>query len=77
MRCGCCYLNISVRRIDIETLAEKVSERYNVSVGELRSGGRRSETRGQGSKVGGRVSGNSVIPELTLQDISTGRGKKG
>jgi len=29
-------------RIDIKTLAQKVSERYNVSIGELRSGGRRS-----------------------------------
>ena len=28
-------------RIDIEALAEKVSEKYNVSIGELRSGGRR------------------------------------
>ena len=29
------------QRIDIEALAEKVSEKYNVSMGELRSGGRR------------------------------------
>jgi len=28
---------ISVQRIDIESLAEKVSERYNVSIGDLRS----------------------------------------
>ena len=35
-------LKLSGRRIDIKTLAQKVSERYNVSIGELRSGGRRS-----------------------------------
>jgi chromosomal replication initiation ATPase DnaA len=35
-------LRLSGRRIDIKTLAQKVSERYNVSMGELRSGGRRS-----------------------------------
>ncbi len=34
-------LRLSEQRIDIKTLAEKVSERYNVSIGELRSGGRR------------------------------------
>jgi len=34
-------LRLSGRRIDIKTLAEKVSEKYNVSIGELRSGGRR------------------------------------
>jgi len=34
-------LRLSGQRIDIKTLAEKVSERYNVSIGELRSGGRR------------------------------------
>ena len=34
-------LRLSGQRIDIKALAEKVSERYNVSVGELRSGGRR------------------------------------
>jgi len=34
-------LRLSGRRIDIKALAEKVSERYNVSMGELRSGGRR------------------------------------
>jgi hypothetical protein len=32
---------LSGRQIDIKTLAERVSERYNVSIGELRSGGRR------------------------------------
>lgn len=32
---------MSGQRIDIKTLAEKVSERYNVSIAELRSGGRR------------------------------------
>ena len=32
-------LRLSGRRIDIKTLAEKVSEKYNVSIGELRSGG--------------------------------------
>jgi len=36
-------LRLSGRRIDIKTLAEKVSEKYNVSIGELRSGGRRRE----------------------------------
>jgi putative transposase len=35
-------LRLSGRRIDIKTLAEKVSEKYNVSIGELWSGGRRS-----------------------------------
>jgi putative transposase len=34
-------LRLSGRRIDIKTLAEQVSERYNVSIGELRSGSRR------------------------------------
>ncbi len=34
-------LRLSGQRIDINTLAEKVSERYNVSIGELRSGSRR------------------------------------
>ena len=34
-------LRPSGRRIDIKALAEKVSEKYNVSAGELRSGGRR------------------------------------
>ena len=34
-------LRLSGQRIDIKTLAEKVSEKYNVSMGELRSGGRR------------------------------------
>jgi len=34
-------LRLSGQRIDIKALAEKVSERYNVSIGELRSGGRR------------------------------------
>jgi len=34
-------LRLSGQRIDIEALAEKVSEKYNVSIGELRSGGRR------------------------------------
>jgi len=33
-------LRLSGRRMDIKALAEKVSDRYNVSVGELRSGGR-------------------------------------
>jgi chromosomal replication initiation ATPase DnaA len=36
-------LRLSGQRIDINTLAEKVSEKYNVSIGELRSGGRRKE----------------------------------
>ena len=34
-------LRLSGQRIDIKTLAQKVSERYNVLMGELRSGGRR------------------------------------
>jgi len=34
-------LRLSGQRIDIKALAEKVSEKYNVSMGELRSGGRR------------------------------------
>ncbi len=34
-------LRLSGRRIDIEVLADKVSEKYDVSIGELRSGGRR------------------------------------
>jgi len=34
-------LRLSGQRIDIKVLAEKVSERYSVSIGELRSGGRR------------------------------------
>lgn len=34
-------LRLSGQRIDIEILAAKVCERYNVSMGELRSGGRR------------------------------------
>ena len=36
-------LRLSGQRIDIKALAEKVSEKYNVSLGELRSGGRRKE----------------------------------
>jgi putative transposase len=34
-------LRLSGRRIDMKVLAEKVSEKYNVSIGELQSGGRR------------------------------------
>jgi REP element-mobilizing transposase RayT len=34
-------LRLSGQRIEIKKLAEKVSERYDVSIGELRSGGRR------------------------------------
>jgi REP element-mobilizing transposase RayT len=34
-------LRLSGQRIDIKALARKVAERYNVSIGELRSGGRR------------------------------------
>jgi len=36
-------LRLSGQRIDIKALAEKVSEKYNVSIGELRSGSRRRE----------------------------------
>jgi len=35
-------LRLSGQRIDMKTLAEKVAEKYGVSIGELRSGGRRS-----------------------------------
>jgi REP-associated tyrosine transposase len=35
-------LRLSGQRIDIKTLAERISKRYNVSIGELQSGGRRS-----------------------------------
>ena len=34
-------LRLSGQRIDVKALAEKVSARFNVSIGELRSGGRR------------------------------------
>jgi len=34
-------LRLSGQRIDIKALAEKVSEKYNISIGELRSGGLR------------------------------------
>jgi len=34
-------LRLSGQRIDIQTLAKKVSKKYSVSIGELRSGGRR------------------------------------
>ena len=34
-------LRLSGQRIDIKALAEKISERYNISIGELRSGSRR------------------------------------
>ena len=34
-------LRLSGQRIDIRALVEKVSEKYNVSIGELQSGGRR------------------------------------
>ena len=34
-------LRLSGQRIDIKALARKVFERYNVSIGELQSGGRR------------------------------------
>jgi REP element-mobilizing transposase RayT len=36
-------LRLSGQRIDIKALAEKISERYNISIGELLSGGRRRE----------------------------------
>jgi REP element-mobilizing transposase RayT len=35
-------LRLSGQRIDIKALARKISEKYNVSIGELRSGGRRN-----------------------------------
>ncbi len=34
-------LRLSGQRIDIKALTEKISERYNISIGELRSGSRR------------------------------------
>ncbi|RPH52078.1 MAG: transposase [Desulfobacteraceae bacterium] len=36
-------LRLSGQRIDIKALAEKISERYNISIGELLSGSRRRE----------------------------------
>ncbi|MCD6297779.1 MAG: hypothetical protein J7M30_11555 [Deltaproteobacteria bacterium] len=36
-------LRLSARRIDIKTLAEKVPEKYNVSIGELRSGAKEAQ----------------------------------
>ncbi len=35
-------LRLSGQRIDIKALSEKVSEKYKVSIGELRSGRRRA-----------------------------------
>jgi len=35
-------LRLSGQRIDMKALSEKVAEKYDVSIGELRSGGRRS-----------------------------------
>ncbi len=48
-------------------LAEKVSERYNVSIGELRSGGRRRavvKARRTMSWIGVRELGNSIPPRV-------------
>ena len=36
-------LRLSVQRIEIKALAEKISEKYNISIGELLSGSRRRE----------------------------------
>jgi hypothetical protein len=55
-------LRLSGQRINIEALAEKVSERYNISIGELRSGSRRGavvKARNTMSWVGVRELGYS------------------
>ena len=55
-------LRLSGQRIDIKALAEKVSERYNISIGELRSGSRRRaavKARGAISWIGVRELGYS------------------
>jgi putative transposase len=55
-------LRLSGQRIEIRALAEKVSERYNISIGELRSGSRRraaSEARRAMSWIGVRELGYS------------------
>ena len=80
-------LKLSGRRIDIKTLAQKVSERYNVSIGELRSGGRRSavvKARRAMLWIGVREPGYSgadvarylgVTNSCVTRIISTGRGQ--
>ena len=55
-------LRLSGQRIDIKAIAEKVSEKYDVSIGELRSGGRRkavAEARHAMSWIGIRELGYS------------------
>jgi REP element-mobilizing transposase RayT len=78
-------LRLSGQRIDIKALAEKVSERYNVSIGELRSGGRRRavvQARCAMSWIGVRQLGYSgadvarylgVTNSCVTRMISTGR----
>ena len=78
-------LRLSGQRIDINALAEKVSERYNVSMGELRSGGRRKavvKARRTMSWIGVRELGYSgadvarylgVTNSCVTRMISTGR----
>jgi hypothetical protein len=78
-------LRLSGRRIDIKALAEKVSERYNVSIGELRSGERRKrvvKARRAMSWIGVRelgYSGADVVRYLGVTNscvtrmISTGK----
>jgi len=56
------YVLLSGQRIDIHALAEKVSERYNIFIGELRSGSRRRaavKTRHAISWIGVREPGYS------------------
>ena len=78
-------LRLSGRRIDIQALAEKVSEKYNVSIGELRSGGRRRavvKARRAMSLIGVRELGYSgaevarylgVTNSCVTRVVSTGR----
>jgi putative transposase len=78
-------LRLPGRRIDIKALGEKVSERYNVSLGELRSGGRRRavvKARQAMSWIGVRELGYSgadvarylgVTNSCVTRMISTGR----
>ena len=78
-------LRLSGQRVDIKTLAEKVSEKYNVSIGELRSGGRRRavvKARRAMSWIGVRKLGYSgadvarclgVTNSCVTRMISTGR----
>ncbi len=78
-------LRLSGQRIDIKALAEKVSARFKVSIGELRSGGRRRavvKARRAMSWIGVRELGYSgadvarylgVTNSCVTQMISTGK----